>query len=414
MLNGILLSSAAPNETPECTTTMGVGVGGVGGDKSACLNGEPDTPIIKRNLEPSFSAAEDDNFQDSTLKLKSDDGDNAARGKVGGDEAQLLDSQFAHEEVIPRTLHAEGQKAPKPTPTRTKDTAKAKFKFLHNALRLILLCLALGLVTMFNEHPESINMVDVSSNNNTAISPFEGSVFVIQAADEAYAAKKKDMMDANRQWASCMNYTYELKTIIKEGNLYAKKVQAINDALEAAKENDWIIFLDGDVAFQAHHSCDALEKIVPLQTVMDSEPCEFIAMTSPVTINTGVMLLKSTNATKFIVRKWLGEQHKPDGLLSFGAADQLSLQEVVLGYFLGDSYERGKCSSSNEQAQRNYCFAEHIPIEYRSAKHMCLIPCADENTLQCHDCGAGECNRTTTIFHHDTKKERYYAANGFG
>ena len=238
--------------------------------------------------------------------------------------------------------------------------------------------------------------------------PFGGasSVVVLQAADEAYAAKMKSKMDTNRQWANCMNYTYQLKTISKPlfGNVYTEKVKAIHDAVEeTSEESGWVIFLDGDVSFKGD-SCDALERMIPTESI-DLQTCEFIALSSAHTINTGVALMRSTNSTKELMRSWLAEQQRPDTLLSSGAADQLSLQEAVLGKVLGATYS-GKCKSMGDQHQRNLCFKEHMPEEYRSAQNVCLLPCNATVPLQCNDC-RGECNS------HDSKVEQYLEKHGF-
>mmetsp|Transcript_12565 Transcript_12565/g.26753 ORF Transcript_12565/g.26753 Transcript_12565/m.26753 type:complete len:316 (-) Transcript_12565:325-1272(-) len=304
---------------------------------------------------------------------------------------------------------------------RTGDAKKSRYVSQRALITFFIVFLGLRRdmtrVTLeeFEQHKQRILNGTNSSTFNGGIrtsGSFSGasSVFVVQAADEAYAEKMKSMMETNQKWANCMNYTYQLKTLTNTGNMYSQKVEAIHDTLEAAQENDWIIYLDADVFFQAD-SCDALEKSMPLQSKIGSQPCELISMTSPHTINTGVLLLKSAYATKKLVRTWLEEQQKPDKLLSFGAADQLSLQEAVISDFLGALYE-GKCGNMNDQAQRNMCFKEHIPEEYRSSRQMCLIPCHDKTPLQCQDCG-GDCNRTAAIFKHDSKRERYREKHGY-
>lgn len=248
----------------------------------------------------------------------------------------------------------------------------------------------------------------------------EGSVYILQAANKEYFQKnspwtenRTEMVEINKKWASRMNYTHDLKLITETGNFYTAKVQAIYDALLAANENDWIIFLDSDVRFQAHHTDSALEHIIPIKSKMDNQTCEFIAMVQAISINTGVVLLKSTNATKSTVLRWLTLQQNGDNLYSFGAADQLPLQEIVMQDVLGSSYESGICSTYKDQAARNYCFGTNLPEAIRSAKHMCWISCNDDNQLQCSGCNQ-ECNRTKAIFWHDTKTERNYARNGFG
>eukprot|EP00584_Thalassiosira_punctigera_P011488 CAMPEP_0172568714 /NCGR_PEP_ID=MMETSP1067-20121228/120860_1 /TAXON_ID=265564 ORGANISM="Thalassiosira punctigera, Strain Tpunct2005C2" /NCGR_SAMPLE_ID=MMETSP1067 /ASSEMBLY_ACC=CAM_ASM_000444 /LENGTH=334 /DNA_ID=CAMNT_0013360379 /DNA_START=77 /DNA_END=1078 /DNA_ORIENTATION=- len=292
------------------------------------------------------------------------------------------------------------------------------------SLRGITICFFITFV-LFNgttrmtleENPQSKASINGARTSNSGkgrriAGPFDdtSSVFVIQAADGAYAEKMKSLMEINKKWAGCTNYTYELKTLSSTGNVYSQKVQAIHDALESAKENDWIIYLDADVFYKAD-SCDALENMLPTESKSSGQLCEFISMTSSHTINTGVLLLKSSHATKQLVRKWLEEQRKPDKLLSFGAADQLSLQEAVMGNVLGASYT-GRCSNLNDQSKRNYCFQQHIPEEYRSLQNMCLIPCNDKVPLQCQDCN-GECNRTLAVFKHDSKRERYVAKHGY-
>jgi len=243
----------------------------------------------------------------------------------------------------------------------------------------------------------------------------EGSVHIIQVANKEYFANKSPhimnrtaMVETNKRWASCNNYTHTLKIVPKsaEGNMYTAKVKAILDTLTTIKEDDWLIFLDGDVQIQSKDMCDrTLEKIIPLQS-NDNIACEFLAMTSSHTINTGVMLIKSTNSTKSLVKQWLNGQSTPnDKELTYGAADQLSLQEVILQHILPKSiYTKHKCSAG-KQSTRNYCFHDTLPLEYRSTKNICLISCHDKFPLQCADCQQ-ECSRSKAIFVHDNKKER--------
>ena len=263
-------------------------------------------------------------------------------------------------------------------------------------------------------------IINEKENQSTTDSRFgEGSVYILQAANKEYFQKnspwtenRTQMVETNKKWARRMNYTHDLKLITEAGNFYTAKVQAIYDELLAANENDWIIFLDSDVRFQAHTD-DTLEHIIPIQSKMDNQTCEFIAMAQAISINTGVVLLKSTNATKSTVLRWLTLQQNGDKLYSFGAADQLSLQEIVMQDVLGSSYKSGLCSAYRDQAARNHCFGTNLPEAVRSAKHMCWITCNDDNPLQCSGCNQ-ECNRTKAIFWHDTKTERNYARSGFG
>eukprot|EP00571_Detonula_confervacea_P000773 CAMPEP_0172326428 /NCGR_PEP_ID=MMETSP1058-20130122/56501_1 /TAXON_ID=83371 /ORGANISM="Detonula confervacea, Strain CCMP 353" /LENGTH=318 /DNA_ID=CAMNT_0013043205 /DNA_START=35 /DNA_END=988 /DNA_ORIENTATION=+ len=315
-------SAAAATDTPEC-----VDVGR--SDTPIYLNSGSDSPVVKRNLDPSFIAVVDDILQESVEvedqehepdsadahsgrgnTLKPDDGRWRQRGNsYVWEKIQKQNSLFARVVEASETMQSnitEEQLAP--DPARIKDAVN-KARVPCRAPRTIIIFFAMTLISMrlvFQEtgYPDiRLDTVGIAATGGVhpTIGPFGGgSVFVIQAADEAYAAKKKSMMEANQQWASCMNYTYELKTFIKEGNPYTGKVRAIRNALEAAKENDWIIFLDGDVQFQAN-SCDALEKMLPLSSKADNEPCEFIATTTPQTIGTGVLLLKSVSATKHLV-----------------------------------------------------------------------------------------------------------------
>ena len=242
----------------------------------------------------------------------------------------------------------------------------------------------------------------------------EGSVHIIQVANKEYFTNNSPhimnrtaMVETNKKWASCNNYTHTLKIIPKSagGNMYTAKVKTILDILTTAKEGDWIIFLDGDVQIQKDVCDRTLEKIIPLQS-NDNIPCELLAMTSPLSINTGVMLIKSTNSTKTLVQQWLNEQSTPnDYELTYGAADQLSLQEVILQHILPKTiYTKHKCSTG-KQSIRNYCFRDTLPLEYRSTKNICLISCHDKHPLQCADC-EDSCSRSKAIFMHDNKKER--------
>lgn len=309
------------------------------------------------------------------------------------------------------------------------------------ALRIIIGLVAIRFLFSIISKPISVDD-DISGNTHGEWEPTidghkpiingfgEGSsVHILQVANKEYftiknpyAMNRTEMVEVNKRWATCLNYTHQLKLVPKTGNMYTAKVQAILDALIEVQENDWIIFLDGDVQFQFKHSngninssssCsysdNTLAKIIPLESD-DYIPCGIIAMTSSVSINTGVMLFKSTNATQIIVQKWIKEQQRSDKLLSFGAADQLSLQEVVLQTILGGPkiYTPHKCSSGNDQGKRNFCFRDNLPMEYRSSKNMCFVSCHDDHPLQCADCGK-ECNRSKAIFLHDNKRERSIA-----
>jgi len=237
-------------------------------------------------------------------------------------------------------------------------------------------------------------------------------VFVVQAADEPYAAIMQTRMETNQQWAQCMGYEYIFKSWNRNeiACAYTEKVNAIHDVLATVQENDWIIFLDADVEFTAK-SCDALESMLPIESEIDSQPCEFIALTKPSNLNSGVVLMKATQTIKRLVQRWLQMQHEQEENLCKGPADQISLQEAVMEELLGTSYT-GECkyledgvNRRDTWARRDTCFGRVFPAGpqgMRSVRQMCFLDC-HAYPLQCrgHCSKFGKCNKEEAIFKHE-------------
>jgi len=232
------------------------------------------------------------------------------------------------------------------------------------------------------------------------------SVHVLQFGDIFYATAMQNYTHRNKQWAECTgyNYIFELAEPNEEKCIYSLKVETILAALERIPPKDWIIFLDLDVQYQAK-LCTAMEDRLPRYSTSATrdhhgQQCEFIALTGPHTINTGVLLVQSTNSTIQLVRRWLQAQQKYR--FCSGPADQFSLQEVVMETFLVHLYD-GECNRVLDMHERNLCFKKYMPEDQRSIQYMCFIGCNDLNPLQCHDCPDDSCNNEAAIFHHSRK-----------
>lgn len=141
-------------------------------------------------------------------------------------------------------------------------------------------------VEQFNQDNTTLKAPDTSKNRRKKDSQgrtnpyFQNSnVLVLQFGDLDYAHRMKNHTKRNKQWTDCMGYEYRLEQPLDPNStecMYTQKVQSIHNALETTPNNDWIIFLDLDVQYQAE-SCDALEMMLPETSVKQSQPCELIS-----------------------------------------------------------------------------------------------------------------------------------------
>ena len=107
-------------------------------------------------------------------------------------------------------------------------------------------------------------------------------------------------LDSLQAWISLHNYTYSLcnrkenKVEVRDG--YVGKVLCILTEINLLPENDWIVFLDLDVAV-----CDRDRN---LRELMTDPTCHIIAQDHDWTINTGFLMFKNNNFTRDLIQKW--------------------------------------------------------------------------------------------------------------
>lgn len=245
----------------------------------------------------------------------------------------------------------------------------------------------------------------------------DANAHVIQIADANYAKKMEVQISRNRQWVNCSGYTYRLetpKTLSKEQIkagvepcMYTRKVQKIYQVLNEIPTNDWLIFLDIDTQYQAT-TCDAMERILPQQSKRASQPCEIIIHSSHVTINTAIVILKATNATRTLMQQWYELQFRKP--VCHGPADQFALQEVILETYAPKYKETKKKCNGGGHRNRNTCFKRNFKESLRSVGNLCLMPCPQNKAdpmipLQCRDCFE-KCEKKKAIFHHSITPRR--------
>lgn len=244
-----------------------------------------------------------------------------------------------------------------------------------------------------------------SKHNDGVLRYFDSPVHVVQVGDDSYANLMYNHTLRNKQWAKCMDYEYKFISLDKEEIVSDNKpcvlVKHIRRALRSITKGDWMLFLDLDVQF-ASTTCTALDAILPTMSLNKSQPCEFMALGSYHTINTGVVIMRSTNSTMQLMDDWYKRQ------LEFqtckGPGDQYSLQSVVLDYASNGKYS-GSCDEVADGHHRNICFRNKmISHGYRkkSFQNVCLLSCSDG--LQCKDCyypAKGICNEMEAVFWHN-------------
>lgn len=241
----------------------------------------------------------------------------------------------------------------------------------------------------------------------------EAKVHVLQVADEAYAEKMEKHTKYNMQWVEQANYEYHFLELdrCEHECLYTIKVKLIDDFLRSVSMNDWVIFLDLDAHFAYKNDPYMLDrfltKTLKKADKQNTTRCELVALSAAHTVNTGVMVLRSTEWTRDIISTWLDFQ-KRKGHCAY-AADQVAMQNVLLEKvfargFNADGYH---ACFQDDQHTANLCFMEvmeehSFPRGERYSDRACLVGCRDG--LQCFsDClfRKGECNPTKTIFHHN-------------
>ena len=238
-------------------------------------------------------------------------------------------------------------------------------------------------------------------------------VHVIQIADAQYAERMHAQVERNREWVNCTGYTYRLETFPKS-SLSAKqlrnrgksqacpftiKVQKIYELLLKIPLGDWLIFLDIDVQYQGT-TCDAMERMLPQQSQRDSQNCEVVIHSSGQTINTAIVVLQATTATRQLLQDWYEFQAAHP--VCDGCADQYALQEVIMRTYVPDYQEKASPCWSKGPKNKNICFSRNFPSHKRSVGNLCLMPCTkDQVTLQCRDCWDEPCDVDKAIFWHN-------------
>lgn len=236
----------------------------------------------------------------------------------------------------------------------------------------------------------------------------DASVTVVQAADAAFLKKSDEYMEVNRRWADCAGYDY--RTFVLDpgegGCVYTAKVRAIQEAVKSSEEGGWIVFLDVDAVYQrGPKHCNALEEALPKSFESDGQECEFIASLVNGEINSGVVVVRNTPRTRGLLDRWLGLQAEHESRLCAGPADQITLQEAVLGEFAERSYRRESCLGNLIFKRATSCFEKNLPLERLSGSYMCLADC-HTFPLQVR----GRCAKTSTygqngaVFFHDKQK----------
>eukprot|EP00041_Stephanoeca_diplocostata_P012271 m.205816 g.205816 ORF g.205816 m.205816 type:complete len:334 (-) comp18883_c0_seq1:122-1123(-) len=214
-----------------------------------------------------------------------------------------------------------------------------------------------------------------------------GSVFpalhIVQFGDEQYSKTMAYYTQSIRRLAACdLSYDYSFK--LDNGQdygrsegmcLYTSKVDVIRQALLEYDIGDWILWVDLDV-FYAANGCDRFEHLVRSKV---NGSCEFSSLTSPHTINSGILFVKVTPAMRKFVSEWHARQVAVNYCV--GPADQMTLQETYLRAV--NSTYNGECEHGHPIA-RNECFTAISPTESRSVDGFCFFQCND--TFQTHDC----------------------------
>ena len=269
-------------------------------------------------------------------------------------------------------------------------------------------------------------------------------VVVLQIGNKPFRARMSNHTIRNEQWAKCMSYQYKFEELVsyydKSNNnacVYTQKVQRIyQNLIELPNFGDWLIFVDMDAQYQAK-KCTALDTILPTQSKIQSQKCEIIALTSPQTINTGIVIIQKTYSTLSIIKRWYEKQMYFEtvfgrSLACYGPADQIAFQEVVMEeYLLHPEEEKEEEDDEDVRNLRDtddpasfingtvcrglrrptqLCFAKHMKEHQRSIRNLCLMGCEDYiPNLQCKDCYEGnrhQCSNTPAANEEEEEDQR--------
>ena len=76
-----------------------------------------------------------------------------------------------------------------------------------------------------------------------------------------------------------------------------------NNYLGNTPEGNWLVYVDMGASYAAP-KCSDLEAMLPKQSTLMPQPCEFIAYASHNSINTDILIRKSTTRVREWIRKW--------------------------------------------------------------------------------------------------------------
>ncbi|CAB9523456.1 expressed unknown protein [Seminavis robusta] len=272
--------------------------------------------------------------------------------------------------------------------------------------------------TALSWNDSSTPATEIGSAASNRSSYFQSAVHVLQLGDPAYVKRFETHIESNLQLVDCMGYNYifhnlsSAKELPDRQCMLTYKVGVIHDALHSIPKGDWLIWIDLDAQYVAPH-CDDLERILPKvasNNHRQREECALIAMASGVTINTGIIIVRSTDSMLQFMEDFRFHQERYP--ICSAAGDQIAFQAIVmeraarstgnstftLRNIYGNASEHDQliCPTPNRnfspRAQRGYngCFQKTmIDLGYseenkRSFQDICLVGCTDR--LQCADC----------------------------
>lgn len=254
---------------------------------------------------------------------------------------------------------------------------------------------------------------------------FQSTVHVLQFGDVQYAEKMEQHTNYNVQWAKQANYDYHFVELTKrEGDpcIFTVKVREISKFLHEMPLNDWVLFVDMDAHYSIHNDPFAFDRLVSkaqkrAHNVTNADlslSCEFLAMSAPHTVNTGVALFQATEWTRNLVDTWLDLQERKG--FCYSAADQIAFQNVLLEhiYAKNETFKAegpeggcGMMEGDDDMCAANLCYEDNMeksgfPHGERYMDRACMVGCHDG--LQCHiDCRhkITGCGEAVPIFHHN-------------
>jgi hypothetical protein len=233
---------------------------------------------------------------------------------------------------------------------------------------------------------------------------FQSRVHIVQFGTSArYTQKYQNYTKRNQQWAQCMGFNY---SILLENNTACPLVQkpAILDrVLSTMIDGEWLVFLDLDVQYTAP-SCQGLDEFL-VNITADVPPCRVMALSSPLSVNTGILFLQNHISTRTLIHEWNMKQQRER--FCYGAGDQIPLQSLILQRANPYGNYSGVCERGRLR-QRMFCFQDEMVVKYghdptksiRSFQDICLLSCWTMGGLQCHDCPRGVCQENQRLFHH--------------